>query len=117
MQRKVKCHMPNSHIWKAKQKLLLGKFSRLFSLVNPLLVSALIAIGVLTFSTLFALRHVYNMQERIVREHLTASLNSFTEVINVWQHQNLAAIHMLANSAQGQALLKQVILEQGQEPQ
>lgn len=51
-----------------------------------------------------------------MREHLQTSLDSFTELVHLWQQQNLAAIHMLANSSQGKSLLKQVLLEQGDNP-
>ena len=51
-----------------------------------------------------------------MRGHLQTSLNSFTELIQLWQHQNLAAINMLVSSSQGKTLLKQVLLEQGDNP-
>lgn len=51
-----------------------------------------------------------------MREHLQTSLNSFSELITIWQQQNLGALQMLATSAQGQSLLKQVLLEQGANP-
>ncbi|WP_149867834.1 ATP-binding protein [Cellvibrio sp. PSBB023] len=116
MPRKVKHHMPNTYTRIANHPAWMAKLFRVLSLVNPTLFSAVLAIALLIFSTLFALRHVHNMQERIVREHLQSSLNSFTELINVWQQQNLAAIHMLANSVQGRMLLKQVLQEQGDNP-
>jgi len=93
-----------------------NKHFRLFSLINPILLSAALAIVLLFFFTSFALRHIHASQERIVREHLQTSLNSFTELIQLWQQQNLGAIHMLANSSQGKTLLKKVLLEQGDNP-
>ena len=70
----------------------------------------------LLFFTVIALRHIHASQERVVREHLQTSLNSFSELINIWQQQNLAALKMLANSEQGTILLKQTLLEQGENP-
>jgi PAS domain S-box-containing protein len=101
--------MPNIKSW-------ITRYFRFFSLVNPILLSAALAIVLLFFFTSFALRHIHASQERIVREHLQTSLNSFTELIQLWQQQNLAAIHMLANSSQGKTLLKRVLLEQGNNP-
>lgn len=93
-----------------------NKYVHFFSLVNPTLLSAALAIVLLFFFTSLALRHIHASQEQIAREHLQTSLNSFTELIQLWQQQNLAAIHMLANSSQGKILLKQVLLEQGNNP-
>ncbi len=93
-----------------------NKYFRIFSLVNPTLLSAALAIVLLFFFTTLALRHIHTSQERIVRGHLQTSLNSFSELIQLWQQQNLAAIHMLTNSSQGKTLLKQVLLEQGDNP-
>ncbi|MDR7091592.1 ATP-binding protein [Cellvibrio fibrivorans] len=90
-----------------------NKYFHFFSLVNPTLLSAALAIVLLFFFTSLALRHIHSSQERIVRAHLQTSLSSFAELIQLWQQQNLAAIHMLANSTQGKTLLKQVLLEQG----
>ena len=87
-----------------------------FSLINPTLLFAALAIALLFLFTTFALRYIHASQERIVREHLQTSLNSFTELIQLWQQQNIGAIQMLANSSQGKALLKQVLLEQGDNP-
>lgn len=70
----------------------------------------------LFFFTTLALRHIHASQERIVRAHLQTSLNSFSELIQLWQQQNLGAIQMLVNSSQGKILLKQVLLEQGDNP-
>ena len=70
----------------------------------------------LFFFTSLALRHIHASQEQIAREHLQTSLNSFAELIQLWQQQNLAALHMLANSTQGKILLKEVLLEQGDNP-
>ena len=89
------------------------KHFRFLTLVNPTLLSAALAMVLLVFFTSLALRHVYSSQERIVREHLQTSLNSFTEIILLWQQQNHAAIQLLANSTQGKALLTQVLLEEG----
>ena len=89
------------------------KHFRFLTLVNPTLLSATLAMVLLVFFTSLALRHVYSSQERIVREHLQTSLNSFTEIILLWQQQNHAAIQLLANSTQGKALLTQVLLEEG----
>lgn len=86
------------------------------SLVNPTLVFAALAIALLFFSSNLALRHIHASQERIIREHLLASLGSFSELINIWQQQNIAAIQMLAASSQGQQLFKQVLLEEGDRP-
>ena len=94
----------------------LNKPFSLFSLVNPTLLSAALAIVLLLFFTVFALRYIHASQERVVREHMQTSLNSFSELIGVWQQQNLAALQMLASSAQGKTLLKQVLLEQGDNP-
>jgi len=93
-----------------------NKYVHFFSLVNPTLLSAALAIVLLFFFTTLALRHIHSSQERIVRGHLQTSLNSFTELIHLWQQQNLAAINMLVNSSQGKTLLKQVLLEQGDNP-
>ncbi len=101
--------MPNIKPW-------VNKHFRFFSLVNPTLLSAALAIVLLFFFTSFALRYIHASQERIVREHLQTSLNSFTELIQLWQQQNLGAIRMLANSSQGKTLLKQVLLERGDNP-
>lgn len=86
------------------------------SLVNPTLVFAALAIALLFFFSSFALRHVHASQERVIREHLLASLGSFTELITIWQQQNIAAIQMLASSSQGQQLLQQVLIEEGNNP-
>lgn len=94
----------------------LAPLFRFSSRINPTLLSAVLAIALLFFSTFFALRYVQGMQERIVREHLLASLNSFTELIGIWQQQNLGAVAMLANTNQAKLLLKQVLLEQGANP-
>ena len=116
MLRKVKHHMPNLYRWITEYFASIAQRFPFLSLVNPTLLSAVLAIALLIFSTLFALRDVHATQERIVREHLQGSLNSFSELINVWQQQNLAAIHMLANSVQGRTLIKQVLMEQGNNP-
>lgn len=89
---------------------------RFFSLINPTLVFAALAIALLFFCSNVALRHVHTSQERIIREHLSASLGSFSELINIWQQQNIAAIKMLASSAQGKHLLQQVLVEGGANP-
>ncbi len=86
------------------------------SLVNPTLVLAALAIALLFFFSGLALRHIHASQERIIREHLQASLGSFSELINIWQQQNIAAIQMLGASTQGQQLFKQVLLESGNNP-
>lgn len=88
------------------------KHVRLLRLVNPTLLSAALAIALLFFVTHLALRHVHSSQERLLREHLQSSLNSFTEILLLWQQQNHAAIHMLVNTTQGKALLSQVLLAQ-----
>ncbi|HSX49786.1 MAG TPA: ATP-binding protein [Cellvibrio sp.] len=88
----------------------------IFSLVNPTLLLAALAIVLLLFFTLFSLRHIHTSQERVVHEHLQTSLNSFSELINTWEQQNLAALQVLARSEQGKVLLKQVLLEQGDNP-
>lgn len=98
--------MPNTKYW-------INKHFRFLSLVNPTLLSAALAIALLFLFTTLALRHIHASQERIIRSHLQASLNSFSELIDTWQQQNLGALEMLANSVQGKALLKQVLLEQG----
>lgn len=116
MPRKVKHHMPKLYRWITEHFASIAQRFPFLSLVNPTLLSAVLAIVLLIFSTLFALRYVHSTQERIVREHLQGSLNSFSELINVWQQQNLAAIHMLANSAQGRTLITQVLAEQGDNP-
>ena len=87
-----------------------------FPLVNSTLLSAALAVVLLLLFTTLALRHIHSSQERIVREHLQTSLNSFSELISLWQQQNLGALQMLANSSQGKILLKQVLLEQGDNP-
>jgi signal transduction histidine kinase/CheY-like chemotaxis protein/HPt (histidine-containing phosphotransfer) domain-containing protein len=97
--------MPNTS-WVAKH-------FRFLTLVNPTLLSATLAMVLLFFFTNLALRHIHSSQERIVREHLQTSLNSFTEIILLWQQQNHAAIQLLANSTQGKALLTQVLLAEG----
>ena len=94
----------------------INKYVHFLSLVNPTLLSAALAIVLLFFFTSLALRHIHSSQEQIAREHLQTTLNSFTELIQLWQQQNLAAITMLANSSQGKILLKQVLLEQGDNP-
>lgn len=86
------------------------------SLVNPTLIFAALAIALLFFFSNLALRHIHTSQERIIREHLLASLGSFSELINIWQQQNIAAIQMLAASSQGQQLFRQVLLEGGDNP-
>lgn len=101
--------MPNLKYW-------INKHFRFFSLVNPTLLSAALAILLLFFFTSLALRHIHASQERIIREHLQTSLNSFSELITIWQQQNLGALQMLVNSSQGKILLKQVLLEQGDNP-
>lgn len=88
----------------------------LFSLVNPTLLLAALAIVLLLFFTLFSLRHIHNSQKQVVHDHLQTSLNSFSELINTWEQQNLAALQVLARSEQGKVLLKQVLLEQGDNP-
>lgn len=93
-----------------------NKYVHFLSLVNPTLLSAALAIVLLFFFTSLALRHIHASQEQIAREHLQTSLNSFSEFIQFWQQQNLAAIQMLANSAQGKILLRQVLQEQGDNP-
>lgn len=98
--------MPNLKYW-------VNKHFRFFSLVNPTLLSAALAIVLLFFFTTLALRHIHASQERVIRAHLQTSLNSFSELITIWQQQNLGALQMLANSSQGKILLKQVLLEQG----
>lgn len=90
--------------------------SHIFSFTNPLLLSAALAIALLALFTSLALRHIHASQERVSREHLQTSLNSFSELITIWQQQNLGALQMLANSAQGKTLLKQVLLEKGDNP-
>lgn len=89
---------------------------RFLSLVNPTLVFAALAIALLFFFSHLSLRYIHASQERIIREHLLASLGSFSELINIWQQQNIAAIQMLANSAQGKQLLLQVLVEEGSNP-
>lgn len=86
------------------------------SLVNPTLLVAALAIALLFFFSHLSLRYIHASQERIIREHLLASLGSFSELINIWQQQNIAAIQMLARSTQGQQLLRQVLMEEGDEP-
>ncbi|HTF98619.1 MAG TPA: ATP-binding protein [Cellvibrio sp.] len=93
------------------------KHFHFFSLINPVLVFAALAIALLFFGSNVALRHIHTSQERIIREHLVASLGSFSELINIWQQQNIAAIKMLAGSVQGKQLLQQVLLESGDNPQ
>jgi two-component system sensor histidine kinase/response regulator len=102
-----------SFLFRVKQK---PKSNRPFSfvaLVNPPLTSAVLAIALLFFFTVLALRHIHASQERIIREHLQTSVNSFSELINIWQQQNVAAIQMLAHSSQGKTLLAQVLRENG----
>lgn len=101
--------MPNLKYW-------INKHFRFFSLVNPTLLSAALAIVLLFFFTTLALRHIHSSQERVIRAHLQTSLNSFSELITIWQQQNLGALQMLVNSSQGKILLKQVLLEQGSNP-
>ena len=101
--------MPNFKYW-------INKHFRFFSLVNPTLLSAALAIVLLFFFTALALRHIHASQERIIRANLQTSLNSFSELITVWQQQNLGALQMLASSSQGKFLLKKVLLEQGENP-
>ena len=95
----------------------LNKRFSLFSLINPTLLSAALAIVLLLFFTVLALRHIHASQERVVRDHMQTSLNSFSELIGVWQQKNLAALQMLANTTQGKTLLTQILLEQGDNPE
>jgi len=99
-----------------KNNIKVNKRFSLFSLVNPTLLLAALAIVLLLFFTLFSLRHIHTSQQRVVQEHLQTSLNSFSELINTWEQQNLAALQVLARSEQGKVLLKQVLLEQGDNP-
>lgn len=99
-----------------KNNIKVNKRFSIFSLVNPTLLLAALAIVLLLFFTLFSLRHIHTSQERVVRDHLQTSLNSFSELINTWEQQNLAALQVLARSEQGKILLKQALLEQGDNP-
>ncbi|HSC66452.1 MAG TPA: hypothetical protein VLC79_02090, partial [Cellvibrio sp.] len=83
-----------------------NKYARILAPVNPTLLSAVLALVLLFFFTSLALRHIHTTQEQLIREHLENSLNSFTELIKLWQQQNIAAIQMLVNSPQGKTLLK-----------
>ncbi|WP_082191474.1 PAS domain-containing hybrid sensor histidine kinase/response regulator [Cellvibrio sp. pealriver] len=107
--------MPNFK-FRVVQKSRLKRYFSFVSLVNPPLISAVLAIALLFFFTAVALRHIHASQERVIREHLQTSLNSFSELITIWQQQNVAAIQMLANSSQGKNLLRQVLLEKGDNP-
>lgn len=84
--------------------------------MNPTLVFAAIALILLFFFSNLALRQIHASQERIIREHLQSSLGSFSELITIWQQQNIAAIQMLANSARGKYLLQKILREQGENP-
>lgn len=86
------------------------------ALANPVVVLACLAIGLLWGISLLALRQIEQSQERVVRSHLDTSLNSFSELIHIWQMQNLKAMQVLVDSSQGKILLKQVLLERGENP-
>lgn len=86
------------------------------TLLNPTLFFAAIALILLFIFSGLALRHIHSSQERIIREHLQASLGSFSELINNWQQQNIAAIQVLANSSQGKQLLHQILQDAGEDP-
>jgi two-component system, sensor histidine kinase and response regulator len=101
----------------SKLKHWLNKYFSFFSLVNPTLISAALAIALLFFFTTLTLRYIHASQEHSAREHLQTTLYSFSELITLWQQQNSAAIQILVNSTQGKILLKQVLLEQGNNPQ
>lgn len=107
--------MPNFKL-RVKQKSRSNNRFSFVSLVNPPLISAVLAIALLFFFTVLALRHIHASQERVIREHLQTSLNSFSELIAIWQQQNVAAIQMLVNSSQGKSLFKQVLAEKGENP-
>jgi two-component system sensor histidine kinase/response regulator len=102
-----------SFLFRVKQKPKVNRSFSFVALVNPPLTSAVLAIALLFFFTVLALRHIQASQERIVREHLQTSINSFSELIGIWEQQNVAAIQMLANSAPGKTLLTQVLREGG----
>src|SRR5690606_20957231 len=86
------------------------------TLLNPTLFFAAIALILLFIFSGLALRHIHSSQERVIREHLQASLGSFSELINNWQQQNIAAIQVLANSSQGKQLLHQILQDAGEDP-
>ncbi len=101
--------MPSIAHWLAQRFQFLSR-------VNPTLIFAALAIALLFFFSSLALRHIHASQERVIREHLLTSLGSFSELVNVWQQQNIAAIQMLADSAQGRQLLLKVLQEEGNNP-
>jgi len=85
-------------------------------LANPVIILAVFAITLLLGISVVSLQYVKRSQERIVRSNLETSLNSFTELINVWQRQNLSAMQVLVNSVQGKILLKKALDEGGNNP-
>ncbi len=91
----------------------LAKPLSFLTLINPTLFYAALALILLGFFSSLALRHIHASQERIIREHLQASLGSFSELISNWQQQNIAAIQMLASSSQGTQLLHQILRDGG----
>ena len=101
--------MPNLKYW-------INKHFRFFSLVNPTLLSAALAIVLLFFFTEPRIAPHSLQSGAGYSAHLQTSLNSFSELITIWQQQNLGALQMLVNSSQGKILLKQVLLEQGSNP-
>lgn len=94
----------------------LAKGFHLTKRLNPTLFYAAIALILLFVFSGVALRHVHSSQERIIREHLLSSLNSFSELIYNWQQQNIAAIQLLTNSTQGKPLLQQILRDGGDDP-
>nr|WP_324258292.1 ATP-binding protein [Cellvibrio fontiphilus] len=109
--------MPNLFRWIAETSSQLTRRFPFLLLANPTFLSAVLAIALLIFSTLFALRHIHQTQERIVREQLQSSLNSFTELLGMWQTQNTGAVRLLAETDQARELFTKVLREEGKNPE
>jgi len=83
---------------------------------NPVIVLAALAIVVLLAISAVALEKTYISQKSVIQTNLETSLNAYSELVNVWRRQNISAIQVLAESAQGKVILTQLMRDQGRDP-
>lgn len=74
-------------------------------LANPVSILASVAIVLLLLISSFSLRQIQHSQQKLVAEHLQASLNSISELMIFWHQQNLGSLQVMADSARGGAML------------
>lgn len=81
--------------------------SRVFRALNPTIVLAGLAMGLLLLISGLSLRHIKNNQQQVIGEHLQASLNSVTEQLLFWQRQHLGGLRIIIQSPVGAPLIRE----------